>query len=457
MVDLNLAHGLYAFFIFAVIVLMIMKKDVVIICLFGSFCLAFNYHKSIVPTVQSVFQGLMVATSELLTIILIISLMVAMLKSLNALGADYKMFRSLGKLIKGPTAAYIVLGLAMYVCSLFFWPTPATGLVGALLIPFAIRAGLPPILAAVSCNIFGHGMALSGDLVIQGALKLTGNAAAIPVETVFHPAMVLSLVTGLVAGVVAFVMYRGDIKTFANSEERKTIINNNAHEPKLHPAATAFAVGVPLVFLAVIIAMVSMKIKGGSASALLGGTGLVMLFAATVVNSPKNCFDDIVKHLREGFLFGMKIFTPVIPIAAFFFLGSNEAENILAKGAPALLFDLGGWVAAQVPLNKAFLAFGLLGTGYLTGLDGSGFSGLPLTGSLAAALGTPAGFDVAPLAVIGQMGAIWSGGGCLTPWAFGLAATAGMAGVNPQDLVRKNFIPVVIGLVASTLVGMMMM
>jgi len=456
MIELTLAHGMYAFFIFLVITLMIIKKDVVIACLLGSFCLALNYHKAIVPTIQSVFEGLMVATNELLVIILIISLMVAMLKSLNALGADYIMFRSLGRFIKGPTAAYIVLGLVMYTCSLFFWPTPATGLVGALLIPFAIRAGLPPILAAVACNIFGHGMALSGDLVIQGALKLSSNAANIPVESIFRPALILSLTTGLISGAVAYFMYRGDIKAFANSEEHKKI-SIDTEEPKLHPAATVFAVGVPIVFLIIIFAMITRGIKGGSASALLGGTGLVLLFICTVVNSPRKCFEDIVKHLREGFLFGIKIFTPVIPIAAFFFLGSNEAGEILGKGAPALLFDLGGWVAAQVPLNKAFLAFGLLIIGYLTGLDGSGFSGLPLTGSLAAALGAPAGVDVATLAVIGQMGAIWSGGGCLTFWAFGLAATAGMAGVDPQELVRKNLIPVVIGLVASTIVGVMMM
>jgi hypothetical protein len=456
MVELTLSHGLYVLFIFVVIALMVMKKDVVIACLLGLFCLAFIYHKAIVPTIQSVFSGLMVAAEELLTIIMVISLMVAMLKSLNILGADYKMFRSLNKLIKGPTAAYIVLGLMMYICALFFWPTPSTALVGALLIPFAIKAGLPPMLAAVSCNIFGHGMALSGDLVIQGALKLSANAADIPVESVFRPSLILSLVSGLIAGVIAFLMYRKEIKTFANSEARRNVIID-VEEPKMHPAATFFAVAVPVIFLTVIVAMVKMEIKGGDATALLGGTGLALLFLATIVNSPKNCFSDIVKHLREGFLFGMKIFAPVIPIAAFFFLGSNDAPSILGEGAPALLFDIGGWVATQVPLNKGFLAFGLLIVGYLTGLDGSGFSGLPLTGSLAAALGTPAGVDVAALATIGQMGAIWSGGGCLTPWAFGLAATAGIAGVEAQELARKNFIPVVIGLIASTVVGIMIM
>lgn len=456
MVELTLAHGLYAFFIFLVIALMVMKKDVVIACLVGSFCLALNFHKSIVPTIQSMFEGIMVATGELLTIILIISLMVAMLKSLNALGADFKMFRSLGKLIKGPTAAFLVLGLTMYVCALFFWPTPTTGLVGPLLIPFAIRAGLPPVMAAVVCNIFGHGMALSGDLVIQGALRLSSNAAGIPVESVFRPSMILSLATGLTAAMVAYFMNRGEIKAFAGSEEHKKVVAE-VSEPEMHPMATAFAIGVPLVFLAVIITMIRLKIKGGDATALLGGTGLTLLVIATAVKSPKKCFDDIVKHLRDGLLFGIKIFAPVIPIAAFFFLGSNASQDILGAGAPALLFDLGRWVAEQVPLNKGVIAFGLLFVGYLTGLDGSGFSGLPLTGSMAAALGTPIGVDVAVLATIGQMGAIWSGGGCLVPWCFGMAADAGIAGVHPQEVFRKNIIPVLTGLFVSTIIGIMIM
>lgn len=452
---MTLSHMLFGFFILAVIVTMALRKDVVIICVAGSLAVGFSFHKALVPTVQSLFKGILTAADELMTIILIISLMVAMLRSLKAMGADYKMFYSLRRLIQGPMAAYMALGAVMYVASSFFWPTPATGLVGTLLIPFAVQAGLPPMVAAMVCNILGHGMALSGDLVIQGALKLTANAASVPVELVFWPAALLATITGLVAAGTVLVLNMKDIKAFANSEERKQQITIEA--PQFSPFATLFAIGVPVVFLAVIVGMVGLKIRGGNATALLGGTGFILLALACVCNRPKTCFDDIVVYLREGFLFGMKIFTPVLPIAAFFLLGSKSSVDILGDGAPAYLFDIGQWISAQIPFGKASLAFGLLIVGIVTGLDGSGFSGLPLTGSLAAALAAPAGFDVPTLAVIGQMGAIWSGGGCLTPWAFGLAATAGIAGVNPQDLVRKNLLPVGLGLLVATLVGMLMM
>lgn len=452
---LTFTHLLFGLFIVATIITMALRKDVVIICVLGSFCVALNYHGAVIPAIQSVFQGMLAAGGELMTIIMIISLMVAMLKALNEMGADYKMFYSLRTLIKGPNMAYVALGIIMYVASSFFWPTPATGLVGTLLIPFAIQAGLPPIIAAMVCSLLGHGTALSGDLVIQGALKLSAGAANVPVEAMWNPAAALSLTAGLVAATVAYLLYRGEIVAFANSEERKKAIN--IVEPAYNKFAVPFAIGVPVAFLAVITAMITMSIRGGEASALLGGTGLLILGITAFCNNPKNCFDDMVKHLRDGFLFGMKIFAPVLPIAAFFLLGSSSSTEILGEGAPAFLFDIGQWLSAQIPMNKVALAFGTLFTGVITGLDGSGFSGLPLTGSLAAALGGPAGVDVAVLATIGQLGAVWTGGGCLVPWAFGLAATAGIAGVNPQDLVRKNLVPVCAGLLASTVLGIMLM
>ena len=135
--------------------------------------------------------------------------------------------------------------------------------------------------------------------------------------------------------------------------------------------------------------------------------------------------ERIVAHLREGFTFAIKIFAPVIPIAGFFFLGGSESAMILGEGAPQLLFDIGETVARALPLNKIALGFGNMVIGIITGLDGSGFSGIPLVGGLAQALGGPVGAHVPTLAAIGQVAAVWSGGGTIVAWCFGLAATAG--------------------------------
>ena len=35
--------------------------------------------------------------------------------------------------IKSPTVAFVVIAVVMYICASFFWPTPATALVGTIL------------------------------------------------------------------------------------------------------------------------------------------------------------------------------------------------------------------------------------------------------------------------------------------------------------------------------------
>src|SRR5690606_31279763 len=89
--------------------------------------------------------------------------------------------------------------LTIYIAAVFFWPTPAIALVGTVLIPVAIRVGLPAMGAAVAVNLAGHGMALSADPVIQGATRLTSNAANINSEDLLPYTILFSLTTGGVA------------------------------------------------------------------------------------------------------------------------------------------------------------------------------------------------------------------------------------------------------------------
>ena len=62
------------------------------------------------------------------------------------------------------------------------------------------------------------------------------------------------------------------------------------------------------------------------------------------------------------------------------------------------------------------------------------------------------GIDASTLGAIGQMGAIWTGGGTIVAWSS-LVAIAGFCGVSVLALVRKNFIPVISGLIVSTIVA----
>ena len=114
-----------------------------------------------------------------------------------------------------------------------------------------------------------------------------------------------------------------------------------------------------------------------------------------------------------------------------------------------IINDWALWLSFHVPLNKFMTALLQIGTGSLTGLDGSGFSGLPLIGSLARTYGSATGASVPVLVSLGQIDAIYTGGGTLVPWS--LVPVAAICGVNPLELARKNFFPVLIGF-AVTLV-----
>ena len=464
---LTYMHYIYLAVIILVIALMIAKHDVVIPCILGMFVIGFCYFDyNLIGAAQTVFNGMMVAGADLFDIMLIIALMTAMLKSLASMKADQMMIAPAAKLLKKPTVAFWVLAAVMYVCATFFWPTPATALVGTILIPVAMTCGLKPMLACMAINLAGHGMALSGDLVLQGAPAITATAADIPIESVLQYGAIFALLTGAIALVSAFVINRKefavDQELVAKAAQAQTTQDVAKDAPRY---AKLFAILVPVVYVAIVIRILMgaamenvTPVFGGDATALLGGAAAIIMVLATAVDAKKNFLEKVVEYLRDGMLFSIKIFAAVIPIAAFFFMGNPESvQNILDANAPGFLFDLGGAFGTVLPLSAPTLAIGICIVGAITGLDGSGFSGLPLVAGLAAALAGPAGYNVAVLAGLGQVAAIWVGGGCLSAWAFGAVASAGVAGVKPADLVRKNLVPVLLGLGVSTIVAVILL
>ena len=140
-------------------------------------------------------------------------------------------------------------------------------------------------------------------------------------------------------------------------------------------------------------------------------------------------------------MFAFRAMGSVLPIAGFFFLGAGgdlrlRSSTCRSAQAPSLLFEL---IQSRARLDSAttsvLVAFGVLIVGMITGIDGSGFAGLPLTGSLSGALAPGAGLDPATLAAVGQMGAVWTGGGTLIAWSS-LIAVAGFARVPVFQIVQ---------------------
>ena len=82
-----------------------------------------------------------------------------------------------------------------------------------------------------------------------------------------------------------------------------------------------------------------------------------------------------------------------------------------------------------MPVNNVFCVIIEILVGVITGLDGSGFSGLPLVGSMAGTFSATTGFDTAVLAALGQITTVWVGGGTVLPW--GVVPVAAICGISP--------------------------
>ena len=461
LVELTALHWIYVVFIALIIGFMVMRRDTTLVCIAGIFLIAITATGSLSASVSSIFNSFAYAISELLSTILVISIIVGMSKTLTDTGINDVMISPFTKLIRNPTLAYWTIGILMMIISWFFWPSPAVALLGAVLLPVAIRAGLPALAVAMAMNLFGHGIALSGDFVIQAAPKLTSDAAGLPIQDVIDASIPLVFVMGLVTTLTAFYFIKRDMKR-GTLTLNSSVVDESSTETSEKPAllSTAqkrfFAILVPLLFAADVAAMSILKLQGGDATALIGGTSILILLLITMTGHKGKGLEQTTQYLIEGFQFGFKVFGPVIPIAAFFYLGDAGFTKIigdfLPKGSQGIVNDLGVALANIVPLSKAVGAVTLTTVGAITGLDGSGSSGISLAGSVAHLFAIAIGKGAATLTALGQIAAIWVGGGTLVPWA--LIPAAAICNVDPFELARRNLVPVLIGLVVTTIVAM---
>jgi hypothetical protein len=525
---LTVAHWVYLAGVVVIIATMILRKNIVVPAVLATFLTALAFSHSVVRGISAIFDASLVAAQNLFNIFLIIALVTAMLHSLQAVGADRKMVAPFRRVMRNGHLAFWGLVVVTYFISLFFWPTPAVPLIGAVLVPVAIRAGLRPMAAGMAIAIAGQGMALSSDYVMRVAPGLSAKAAGVDPNVVADRAMLLSLVVGGVALVIGYAMeFRkmrrpaaallteweataeadlvestvaktgtgtalvAEAEPVREAERELVEVGHGGgdHPPRNRPAggaamalpeipshpgtpapaghrraATFFAIFVPLAYLALIVYLIVAKVStavpdlaSGDAAALVGGVAALIVFLASLAGDRRSFLETSASHLVNGLVFAVKAMGLVLPIAGFFFIGNGEfAGQILgldpSAKAPAFLYDLVSAAQQHIPHSGLIAAFGILVIGMIAGLEGSGFSGLPLTGALAGSLGAASGVSAASLAAVGQMGNIWSGGGTLVAWSS-LIAVAGFARVPVIELARRCFIPVLCGLVAAALVA----
>lgn len=439
---------------------MIIRRDTTIICIVGIFTIALYATGNLTDSVAGIFTSFVYAITELLPTILVISIIVSLSQLLTKTGINEMMITPFSAFIRTPALAYWIIGILMMVMSWFFWPSPAVALIGAVLIPVAKRAGLPALGIAMAMNLFGHGIALSGDYVIQGAPKLTADAAGLPIKEVMSASIPLVIVMGVVTTTVAFYFLKRDMKRGSlqvSTNERITDTGKEIDQQYLpNKLRILFALLIPVMFILDVIAMSIYNLQGGEATALVGGTAVFILFILSLLSYGNRGLEQVTVFLIDGLQFGFKVFGPVIPIAAFFYLGDAGFTailgDVLPKGSTGIVNDIGAALAHTVPLNKEIAAMTMTFTGAVTGLDGSGFSGISLAGSIAKLFAVAIDSGAATLTALGQIAAIWVGGGTLVPWA--LIPAAAICNVDPFELARRNILPVAIGLIVTTIFAM---
>src|SRR5690606_16185226 len=368
-VVLTSAHWLYLIAVVVIIITMIKRANVVVPSVIGTFLVVTAITGSPINGLIGIFSASFVAAKELFNIFLVITFMTALLNSLKAIEADVRMVAPFRKVMTGGTASFIMIALSTYLISLFFWPTPAVPLVSAILLPAAIAAGLPPLTGAMVIAIAGQGMALSSDYIIGVAPGISAKAAgaAVSAQAVADKALVLSLITGVVALVLAYVFTRKGVRkpdpalldewqsragdrgigapveragTFDKAEMAQSAEAPEEDVPAasrarahLAKCARTFAVVTPLAFLGVILVLVLPTIypslpalRGGDAAGLVGGVGFVlMMLACLMFVGPRRMLDLCPDYMTDGFVFAFKAMGSVLPIAGFFFLGTSDA------------------------------------------------------------------------------------------------------------------------------------
>jgi len=452
---LSLADWVFMLFVLITLGCLATRRDALLPTSVGLLVVGSILKGSIIGGLQVAFNAIMTATTDLLNVIIVIALIVMLTKTMEDMGSDRLMVAPLRRLLRKPGISYWVLGLSMLVLSWFIWPTPAVALLGALVLPAAVVGGLPPISAAMSLSVFGEGIGLSSDFIIQGTPSVTAKLTKIPITDIISANIPVWAAVSITAAMASFIIARRSIKAshgHANYTEKlrdKAAAAAVVVEVSLIGRVMAWC--IPMVFCIAIFYMFQLGLKGGQATALVGGTALSLTMISAVFQYGNKAFERVMEHARYGWMFAVKVFGPVVIIAGFFWLGGDSLKDILGvKTAQGLMFDWGYFIAAQVPINTFMVAVIVTIASALAAFSGSGYAAIPLGVSIAMALGTPIGANVDYLASMAQMAAVWTAA-TLVPWGS-LAVTAAMAGVEPHELARRNLWPTILGLAVGIIV-----
>jgi hypothetical protein len=118
-VEIGLAHWVYLLGVAVIVLTMIMRANVVVPSIVGTFLVILAITGSPVTALGGIFSASLVAAKELFNIFLVIAFMTALLNALKSLRSDVRMVEPFRVVMKNGHSAYFILAGITYVISLF--------------------------------------------------------------------------------------------------------------------------------------------------------------------------------------------------------------------------------------------------------------------------------------------------------------------------------------------------
>lgn len=445
---MNLGMIVYFVFTSLIIVTIFFRKKPILIAALGIMAVGITEMNSIFGGIQVAFRGLLFTATDLLPIILLIGLVIAMTDMLKTTNSDQIITKPFLK-IKNVFILYWLLGISLWLLTLFLWPTPAVTLLGAVALPVIANTKIHPLGLASGFCIFGA-IGLGGDYIIQGAPRLLAQASGAELEQIISASIPLVMGSGVVVASLGYWnllrLNKREIvpaKT-VSSQSKETNLREKMIESKDKKSkdtkSKVIAVVVVCAYALTIFWLLQSGLRGDNAASATGGVSIAMLILGTVVFNYRTALNTFVQHIQNGLKVSMGVFAPIVVIAGFFLLGTQSGtEHILNRAGPGYLELLALHLSDLIYINELTSAIIVILAAVLGAMSGSGFSAIPLVGGVAAALGEVSGIPVVPLAVLGQVAAIWTDA-MIIPWGFPAVVSA-VTGTEAMNISRQNILP----------------
>ena len=201
---LTLTHFVYVFFTALLIAAVVRGKDFTLIGLVGIVAVALFYTRNPGTALSTVCKAVYTGFSDIMPVFFAISLIMALTYVLKDADIDMAITRLLRISPGHRSRAFVMAGLLMTAVSFFIWPSPAVVLLGVFMGPIAQKAGLEAVWLASAMNIFGHGVVLSGDFLIQGVPGITASGAGMQASELFPYLVPLWFVMSIVTVSMSF-------------------------------------------------------------------------------------------------------------------------------------------------------------------------------------------------------------------------------------------------------------